>query len=166
MKQLNHNKTILIVEDDDNFRLFLEYFFKQFGHDVILTECPEQALKILQEEELSIDLAYFDINYGYKSQLNGFDLAEQIQDNLSIQIPFFIMSMDDSLENQIRAEQVGALGFLEKIDQAYEQSLVLAERYFEDDAFEMSWGNWQKDMGIYCKRVFNQNTLSYAQTVH
>lgn len=151
--QHSTQKTILIVEDDEDTLSWIRLVFLKQGYHVLTADRPEAAWNILQVHGHKIDLAYIDVNYGNKSQQDGFMFAKEIQADPRLHLHYFIMSMDDEDEKYEKAEEVGALGFVEKDESFLVSSLALATEAIYNQSFAKSWGNWKQDDLLFAKRI-------------
>lgn len=80
------NQTILIVDDDDDFRDYLAYAVKQIKLDIICVNNGFDALQKLREE--NIDFVLTDIAM---PDMDGYELYKQIR-NFDDDIPIIMMT--------------------------------------------------------------------------
>lgn len=78
-------RKILIVDDERSIRELFQSAFVEAGYDVYLAEKGEQALQILQQND--IDLIFLDLRlFG----MNGIDLCRQIKKDKPLSIIYAI----------------------------------------------------------------------------
>ena len=73
--QLNQSK-ILLVEDEENLALGLEYNLTEEGYKVTLAKDGREAISFFDENEF--DLIVLDIMLPY---YNGFEIAKHVREN-------------------------------------------------------------------------------------
>lgn len=88
----------LIVEDDRNKRLFLEFFFKQKGYESYSFQSVQPAIKYATKHSTEIDgiildlgLSSYDCNDDDYSYTRGIDLIYELKEK-GIYIPILINS--------------------------------------------------------------------------
>jgi len=91
---LSGSENILLVEDDENVRSFAFESLESFGYKVHSAENGEQALNILQNTAVSIDLLVTDV---IMPGINGHDLAKQIQVKYPLVKILFTSGYSDNL---------------------------------------------------------------------
>ncbi len=104
-------KTILIVDDDDSIRDFLEFVVKKEGFKTEKAEDGEIALK--KAEELHPDLILLDLML---PKLGGFEILKELQASDAAYTPVVIITgkyMDRTTSELIRQEP-NVYDFLEK----------------------------------------------------
>ena len=104
------NHTILIVDDESIARDILEGHLITEGYNIILASNGFQALRRLERH--NPDLVLLDI---MMPRMDGFEVCQQIKSNERWQhIPVVLFSGYWDKEQQQRAQEVGADGFLRK----------------------------------------------------
>lgn len=73
---LNANATILVLDDDANFLLFISKALEKNNYHCLTTQSAEEGLELLQT--MTPDIILCDIAFG-KSQMNGFEFYEQLR---------------------------------------------------------------------------------------
>jgi len=73
---LNGSETVLIVEDDDRLRNLARKILERYGYSVMKAENGEDALKVSEEHDGSIDLLITDV---VMPKMSGKETAEQLQ---------------------------------------------------------------------------------------
>lgn len=87
----------------------IEYTLKKEGHEVIVAEDGDQAIRMLNEKV--IDLVISDINMPYTK---GLELVRYVNNNLNARIPVIIISIINLEETKQHAMELGAFGYLTK----------------------------------------------------
>lgn len=105
--------TILIVDDDDNIRLSLEFLLEEAGYQCI--EASDLAQAKDQLENQTVDLMLLDMNYSKDttSGEEGTQFLQQHQQLLS-ETPVIAMTAWASVHTIVPAMQYGASDFIEK----------------------------------------------------
>jgi two-component system nitrogen regulation response regulator NtrX len=101
-----HN--ILIVDDEESIRFSLKGGLEDEGYNTLLAESGEQALKIVENND--VDLILLDI---WMPGKDGLQVLEELKNNGS-SIPVIIMTGHGSIDTAVRATRLGALDFIEK----------------------------------------------------
>ena len=95
---LEHQRTILVVDDDANLRELLAQEFHSEGYEVRQAENGRDA--ILQVKNQKPDLVVLDVNM---PEMNGFDVAAVLRnDPQTTDVPIIILSANDALERGSR----------------------------------------------------------------
>jgi two-component system response regulator AtoC len=99
---------ILVVEDDENARIFVSDLLKQNGYTVIAVENLQQAYAALLVNEIELILADLRLPDGH-----GMQLFDYIQLEMP-HIPFIVMTGDGQLPVAVNALRRGVRDFIEK----------------------------------------------------
>ncbi|MBU0729158.1 MAG: response regulator [Proteobacteria bacterium] len=70
-------ETILVVEDDKDIRKFTQECLREYGYNVLETDCGKSALAIFSEKSARIDLMLTDV---IMPDMNGKELADRIKE--------------------------------------------------------------------------------------
>jgi CheY-like chemotaxis protein len=101
-------RTILVIDDDTDILLFLEFLLRDAGYRVV-TSATGAILGELEEQKLP-DLVLLDL---VLADTNGRVLTRQLKDNsLTAHIPVILYSAHPNAERE--AQAAGADGFLAK----------------------------------------------------
>lgn len=100
--------TILIVDDEESIRFSLKGGLEDEGYNTLLAESGEQALKIVEKND--VELILLDI---WMSGMDGLQVLEELNNN-GFSIPVIIMTGHGSIDTAVRATRLGALDFIEK----------------------------------------------------
>lgn len=102
--------TILIVEDFEDSRLFLQHWLKTRNFRVVQAADGWEAVDVAVRERPALIL--MDINIPV---LDGIEVAVLLRENQAIQdVPIIAMTAHDSAEYRADAEDVGFDGYLTK----------------------------------------------------
>lgn len=75
-ESIKETRSIMLVEDEEDLRKVLNIMLKKLGYKVIIAESPQDALRIIEEENLKPDCILTDL---IMPQMNGKELAERIK---------------------------------------------------------------------------------------
>jgi len=114
---LRENINILIVDDDESFRLLIESHLKGFGFNPILTDSGANALKILKKGD--VDLIIAD---QVMPEMDGIEFLAKTKSKYP-DIPFIMMTAYGSVEKAVASIKKGAYDYIEK---PYNQDDLLA----------------------------------------
>ena len=99
---MNNPLSILVVEDNYEFRQLLTEALHLFNHEVKQAESAEVALAILKDE--NFDMIFSDVNMG---DMNGVEMAQKIRE-FDSEVPIIILTgnsdrslITQSLENGV-----------------------------------------------------------------
>ena len=107
---MTKKRTILIVEDNQNIGLLLQYIFSK-NYEVIYKENAEAALEFLKEGLLP-DLIITDF---FMPGMNGDEFIEKLKESfLYRDIPVIVVSANDDSRIRINLLQNGAEDFILK----------------------------------------------------
>ena len=107
-EELLSQSNILLVEDEENLALGLEYNLTEEGYKVILARDGREALKQFDENEF--DLVVLDIMLPY---YNGFEIAEHIRKKHP-QMPILMLTARTQAEDRVKGLEIGADDYLTK----------------------------------------------------
>lgn len=99
---------ILLVEDEENLALGLEYNLIEEGYDVLLAKDGREALKLFDENEF--DLIVLDIMLPY---FNGFEIAKHVRE-INPQMPILMLTARTQVEDRVKGLELGADDYLTK----------------------------------------------------
>ncbi len=109
MSSLTEKKAkILVVDDDPKILYAFQEVLKKDGHLVILTNNGEEALKLVQSN--NIDLIFLDISL---PQIDGLEVLRRFS-SLEVNIPTIIITGNGIMQNAVKAMQLGAFDYLTK----------------------------------------------------
>ncbi|WP_254104745.1 response regulator [Aliivibrio fischeri] len=99
---------ILIAEDEPVSRLVLQRLLKAFT--CISVTNGQEALDVIHQER--IDLVLLDIHMPI---MGGFEVIERLKNNEATKnIPIIVITVNQSIEDEIRALDLGAVDFVTK----------------------------------------------------
>lgn len=103
-------KKILIVEDDENSLLFIQYNLEIAGYDVVTAEDGVEGLS--QTREHNPDLIISDI---MMPKMDGYEFCHQLKSNpQTAHIPFVFLSAKGMVSERVRGMRMGAQDFIAK----------------------------------------------------
>ncbi len=103
-----NKSTILVVEDDANFRRVLQYQLSEAGYDTAVAENGKKALELFSEHRYRVVLT--DLNL---PDFNGEEVLQQIK-RQSPDTPVIILTAFGSIESAVEAMRLGAFHYLTK----------------------------------------------------
>ena len=107
---MNRN-TLLIVDDMEINRAILRTLFEQ-DYDLLEAENGEQALMLINQYKHTIAAVLLDVVMPIK---NGYEvMAEMKKGGLIDSLPVIIITSEDSMENEVRAFDMGAADIIMK----------------------------------------------------
>lgn len=107
---------IIIIEDDEDDRLFLKDIFESLGYPnkIKFIADPMDAIAYLSSREVRPFIVISDINM---PKINGFELREQIMAIQEISdkcVPYIFLSTSKNPENVLRAYACNVQGYFKK----------------------------------------------------
>ena len=110
------SKTVLVVDDEKNIRRTLQLVLEGEGYHVLASETAEQALAILANPDIPVDLALFDVKL---PDMSGLEALERIRrDEAMKETPIIVITTEGSTEDRQRAMALGANAYITKPIQA------------------------------------------------
>ena len=101
---------ILIVEDDENIRLLLQFALESHQYEVVLAENGAEGLKAAESE--TPDLIISDV---MMPLMDGFEMCKLIRGDARTQsIPIILMTAQDGDEQEVRGLEAGADDYIQK----------------------------------------------------
>ena len=101
--------TILVVDDEIGIRELLSEILSDEGHEIVLANNAAAARLVYNKQAL--DLVLLDI---WMPDMDGMSLLREWTGNQSLFCPVIMMSGHASLDTAVEAQNLGAVGFLEK----------------------------------------------------
>ncbi len=101
-------KTILIVDDEPNYRLILSEVLKDEGYEVFTAESGEAAMKVIRETDL--DLVITDM---LMPGIDGMELLNEVK-IFDPDLPVIMITAFGEVEKAVAAMQAGAFNYLTK----------------------------------------------------
>ena len=108
MIEESKTSTILLVEDEENLALGLEYNLTAEGYKVKWAKDGREALKYFEENQF--DLIILDIMLPY---FNGFEIAQKVRETHP-QMPILILTARTQVEDRVKGLELGADDYLTK----------------------------------------------------
>jgi DNA-binding NtrC family response regulator len=106
------SKTVLVVDDEKNIRRTLQLVLEGEGYHVLASETAEQALTILANPDIPVDLALFDVKL---PDMSGLEALERIRrDEAMKETPIIVISGHATVNDAVLAIKLGAADFFEK----------------------------------------------------
>jgi len=106
--ELLDKSRILLVEDEENLALGLEYNLTEEGYKVTLARDGKEAMKFFDENEF--DLIVLDIMLPY---FNGFEIAKHVREK-NPQMPILMLTARTQVEDRVKGLELGADDYLTK----------------------------------------------------
>lgn len=106
-ESLNQSK-ILLVEDEENLALGLEYNLTEEGYKVTIAKDGREALKCFDENKF--DLIILDIMLPY---YDGFEIAKYVREK-DPQMPILMLTARTKVEDRVKGLEIGADDYLTK----------------------------------------------------
>ena len=99
---------ILVIDDEESIRVSLTGILSDEGFEPVCAESGEQALAILEEEQ--VDLALLDI---WMPGIDGMETLKLIKESHN-HLPVIMISGHGNIETAVQATRMGAYDFIEK----------------------------------------------------
>lgn len=99
---------ILLVEDEENLALGLEYNLTAEDYKVMWAKDGREALKLFEENKF--DLIILDIMLPY---FNGFEIAQKVRETQP-QMPILMLTARTQIEDRVKGLELGADDYLTK----------------------------------------------------
>jgi len=101
-------KTILVVDDEPNYRLILSELLKDEGYEVFAADSGETAMKVVRETDL--DLVITDMRM---PGISGMELLNEVK-IFDADLPVIMITAFGEVEKAVAAMQAGAFNYLTK----------------------------------------------------
>jgi DNA-binding NtrC family response regulator len=127
--------TILCVDDENTIRVVLEHALTDLGHEPLLADSVDDAIRTLAEANVDLVLADYRMPGG-----TGLDLLAQCRQK-GYDVPVIMMTAYSSIEHAVTSLKQGAVDYLTKpiqvgtLEIAIDQALELARLRRENQAF-------------------------------
>lgn len=99
---------ILLVEDEENLAVGLEYNLSEEGYNVVWAKDGKEAIKNFDENEF--DLILLDIMLPY---FNGFEVAEYVRSK-NPQMPILMLTARTGVDDKVKGLEIGADDYITK----------------------------------------------------
>ena len=103
------NIRILVVEDEENIRLFLTHLLQRDGYEAVAVSNGKEALALINSE--TFDLAILDLNLG--QGLNGIQILSYLRET-SQEMSVIVLTGHATLDTAVDALRLGAHDYLFK----------------------------------------------------
>jgi response regulator RpfG family c-di-GMP phosphodiesterase len=110
MNEIESQKTILFVDDEETILEIASEHFQNMGYRVLTAKNGREAVNMFKNTNHSIDCCFTDINM---PEMDGLELAEYLR-NYDNSIPVVIMTGYPSLDNTLQTLKNGVVDFLVK----------------------------------------------------
>jgi two-component system NtrC family response regulator len=101
-------ETILIVDDEKNYRVVLSAFLSGEGYEMLTAESAQEALEAV--DSVDLDLVLTDMKMPV---MDGIQLLKQIKEK-NPHLPVVMMTAYGTVEKAVEAMQLGAFNFIQK----------------------------------------------------
>ncbi len=105
-------KTVLIVDDSESIREFLQFTLVTDGYKVLVGVDGKDALKFFNEDAEPIDIVITDL---HMPVMDGIELIKEIRksDNYK-HIPIIFLTTESGTDQKMKAKKAGATGWIIK----------------------------------------------------
>ena len=103
-------KRVLVIDDTKNIRNLLSTCLEIRGYSAITADNGVEALKIIRDKDIDIDLIFLDIRM---PGISGTEILKIIKDE-RVDCPVIIMTAFATVKNAIECTKLGALIYLQK----------------------------------------------------
>lgn len=103
-------KRVLVIDDTKNIRNLLSTCLEIRGYSAITADNGVEALKIIRNKDIEIDLVFLDIRM---PGISGTEILKIIKDE-RVNCPVIIMTAFATVKNAIECTKLGALIYLQK----------------------------------------------------
>jgi signal transduction histidine kinase/ActR/RegA family two-component response regulator len=105
---VSHGSTVLVVEDDDNYRGIVTFELEQAGYKVVAVRDGQEALDTLAEQK--VDAIMLDV---VVPRIDGLTVLRQLNE-AGVRIPTVLLTGVDDPEVELEAKELGALEVVHK----------------------------------------------------
>ena len=105
---MNNRQSILLVDDDPEFRKAMKKMFEKSGYNVTVAADGQEALEALSEE--TFDLIISDLRM---PNLNGMELMEELK-RRKINLPVIFITAYGEVESYMDLMNLGAFEYINK----------------------------------------------------
>ena len=110
---MKEDMKILVVDDDKNICYSLRRLLEYNGYEVVLTEEPKAAIRVLQDEP-AVELVLMDMNFSHSTDgEEGLTLLKQAK-LFRPDVPIILMTAWGSIDLAVRGMRAGAFDFITK----------------------------------------------------
>ncbi len=102
------NYSILIIDDEKSQREILSGFLLKKGYKVFTAESGQQGLKMIKDQAIDIILSDFKM-----PEMTGIDILEKVS-LINPEISFVLITAYGTVENAVKAMQLGAVDYISK----------------------------------------------------
>jgi DNA-binding NtrC family response regulator len=102
--------TILIVDDDPVQRRLVEAMVRRFGHEAVIADGGEAAIKAMTGDETRVDCVVLDL---VMPDLDGLGVLARMRD-AGVSVPVIVQTAHGGIDNVISAMRAGAADFVVK----------------------------------------------------
>ncbi len=131
MIEMEAQKTILFVDDEETILEIASEHFQNLGYQVLTAKNGREAVKTFEDANHIIDCCFTDINM---PEMDGLELAEYLR-NYDNTIPVVIMTGYPSLDNTLQTLKNGVVDFLVKPVNLEQMTLCLQRVLRERELF-------------------------------
>lgn len=103
-------RKVLVIDDTKNIRNLLSTCLEIRGYDVITADSGIEALKLIKNKDISMDLIFLDIRMPGISGTEVLKIIKEERENC----PVIIMTAFATVKNAIECTKLGALIYLQK----------------------------------------------------
>jgi len=133
-------KTILVVDDEPDIRLFMEDYLMQYN--VLTASDGVEALEIIKENRDEIDLVITDIRM---PRMDGMELLQEIKTSYP-EIGAMVISAYGEISTAVEAIRQGAYDYIPKpFPEPFDELDIIIARYFEKRHLEEQLRQHEQD---------------------
>jgi len=111
---------VIIVDDDHIFRMLLKEILTSNGYNVIEASNGREGFEKIKSEKP--DMAIFDVSM---PEMNGIELLNKIREDEELfDLPVMMLTVRDSVEDQVKGFEYGADDYLAK---PFDEEILLAK---------------------------------------
>jgi two-component system NtrC family response regulator len=112
-------ETILVVDDEKNYLLVMANLLSEEGYETLTAENGQDALEIIQENELNLVLTDMKMPV-----MDGIELLSRVH-RLEPELPVIVMTAYGTVEKAVQAMKIGAFDYITKPFQNEELMLTI-----------------------------------------
>lgn len=147
---------ILVVDDEESIREFLQIMLKKEGYEISLAEDGQKAIETLQKK--TFDMVISDLQMPH---VTGMELLKHVKDNYP-DLVFMMITAFGTTENAVEAMKMGAYDYLTKPFKLDEVRLVV-QNALRAQNLEVENKVLKKELG---KEYSFQNIVGNSEKMH